>query len=231
MNKLIFLHLPRCGGTVISAILNGHWGPNNYMWFGTWGNHVREWLDAHPNWRGIGGHFWLHNYEEYISEPYIHITTLRNPVERVLSHYYYIQVQKDHPLSEEANQMSIEEIYKNGLGWHMQMNDLMTAFLCNNETIDLELAKENLRTQFHLFGLQERLQEFAAILRATLMISESHKLDNWPNLSREPLSNIPREVIKLVEENNALDIELYDYAKELYFSTIYRVEDTGDELT
>jgi hypothetical protein len=227
---LIFLHMPRCGGTVLSALLNGYWGPEKYMWFGTRGKHVKEWIDTHPDWRGIGGHFWLHNYEEYIQEPYLHITTVRNPIERVLSHYDYLRVQKDHPLSQEASEMTIEEIFKKGLGWHMQMSNLVTAFLCNNETIDLELAKENLRTKFHLFGLQERLQEFAALLRTTLMISDAQALDNWPNVAREPLANIPKEVIEIIRENNVLDTELYEYARDLYFSTIYKEADTGDEL-
>jgi hypothetical protein len=95
----------------------------------------------------------------------------------------------------------------------------------------LEHAKSNLRALFSYVGTTERFEEFLALLNVELA---------WPTLAYEPARAAPDRLRttdlaagerRFVEEANALDAELHEYAGELLALSLERAgHELEDEL-
>lgn len=85
--RLVFLHVPRTGGTTLHHHLSAHFAPNEICpeRFSRLSQYSPEQLEK---WRFFSGHF---NADEIrrIPGPLFIVTTLRNPIERLLSNYYF----------------------------------------------------------------------------------------------------------------------------------------------
>jgi sulfotransferase famil protein len=157
-----------------------------------------------------------------------YVTFLRDPVARVLSHYYrHIHRQqperagriKKRPgarMRAESLEMALVEMRL------PQIRNLATRFLCTHQSPDEDLppaaldeAKANLR-RFAFVGIQERFDESAALMQREL------GMELVPYLSRHVSSGRPEaretsvEDRELIEEHNRLDMELYAFAVELF---------------
>ena len=85
--RLVFLHVPRTGGTTLHHHLAAHFAPNEICpeRFSRLDQYRPDQLEK---WRFFSGHF---NADEIrrIPGPLFIVTILRNPIERLLSNYYY----------------------------------------------------------------------------------------------------------------------------------------------
>lgn len=85
--KLVFLHVPRTGGTTLHHHLAAHFAPNEICpeRFSRLDRYSPDQLEK---WRFFSGHF---NADEIrrIPGPLFVVTILRNPIERLLSNYYF----------------------------------------------------------------------------------------------------------------------------------------------
>src|ERR1700724_2464607 len=96
---LIFLHIPKTGGSTLYKILERHFSPAETVTLDTPGVARFKTLPAakRGRYRLIQGHmhFGLHRF---IPRASTYVTFLRQPVERVLSFYYYARSTPDHYL-------------------------------------------------------------------------------------------------------------------------------------
>ena len=85
--RLVFLHVPRTGGTTLHHHLSAHFAPDEICpeRFSRLNRYSPEQLEK---WRFFSGHF---NADEIrrIPGPLFIVTILRNPIERLLSNYYF----------------------------------------------------------------------------------------------------------------------------------------------
>jgi hypothetical protein len=85
--RLVFLHVPRTGGTTLHHHLSAHFAPDEICpeRFSRLNQYSPEQLEK---WRFFSGHF---NADEIrrIPGPLFVVTILRNPIERLLSNYYF----------------------------------------------------------------------------------------------------------------------------------------------
>ena len=152
---------------------------------------------------------------EHLDRPVSYFTLLREPVNRVLSHYYFAREQRCAPEDPDLPEH---------LAAHVEAN-LQTRLLAGPQ--DGSLSPEELlaRAQAHLracavVGLTERFDE-------TMLLLKRAYGWRWPfyerrNVStrRPPREAIPAPVLRRIEADNWLDVALYAEAQELFAAQV-----------
>ena len=233
---LIFLHIPKTAGITLHGIISRKF-PKNAT-YNTWGldpnsGRHRSWMDdfkqlpetdrarirymhLHP------GPFGVH---EHFPQPCRYVTVLRDPVDRVISAYFFIlrvpqlrnQVFGDKATPEST---SLSDFIRNRRNqWNLQT--LMVSGIAVDSVTDpvnlpsdvMVVAKRNIQEHFALVGLSERFDESLALLRR--MFGWRNTLYAKQNVTRKRprKEDIPKETLRLIERYNELDIDLYDYAR------------------
>jgi hypothetical protein len=161
---------------------------------------------------------------ESLPQPATYITLLRDPVDRVISHYYMIVRSPADIFYNEvtSRKMSLKDFAESGLV--PELENGQTRFLggagphvpfgkCTPEI--LEKAKKNLRDYFSIVGLRERFDETVVLLKKTFGWMNAFYVKDRPKkrLLKEAIS---RETLSVIEKYNQLDLELYAFAKERF---------------
>lgn len=240
-STVIFMHIPKAAGVTLHRIIERQYRPTAI--FTIRGKRVQESVDQfrrfseakRRKFRVIKGHmgFGLHNLLPQQSD---YITMLRDPVDRIVSHYYYVlQSGPRHYLynTVTAQRMSLEDYVRSGIT--PELNNGQTRLLSGIEDIGvisnfdqcsigfqdfpdgiLDQAKNNLQQHFAVVGIANRFDESLLLFKKAL---------GWRNISytqknttrnRPHKEDIPKETISLIEKYNELDIELFDYARKLF---------------
>jgi hypothetical protein len=174
--------------------------------------------------RIIYGHT-IFGVHQALPGPAAYVTMLREPMARVLSTYHFLRRRRSHWLHEQATKLSLEEFVRS---WIARKDNLQTRIVsgelagpdrCTEET--LEHAKRNVDEHFAAVGLTERFDETVLLWGEVL---GWRKLRYVPrNMSREgPRDPVPADVIRLIEELNELDRELYRFVKERFEKDLAR---------
>jgi hypothetical protein len=171
--------------------------------------------------RLVAGHFPLCT-TELLDVPFITLTVLRPPVERTLS---YLRHQKK--LNKADADKSLEEIYEDPFRYNALIRNHMTRMLSmsrdeliagdgvlgdvDDTPARLERAKEAL-AGLDLFGLQPRFEELCAEL------SRRYGVELGTPMRSNATDPMPATVAlgERIARDNALDMELYDFASHLY---------------
>lgn len=230
-NTVIFLHIPKTAGSTLHAICRALYPPDHLLhlkgdphidsavaYFKQLDSETKQkiWL--------LTGHidYGLHNW---LPRPATYFTILRDPVERVLSYYYFILRTPEHPRYEEMTKekTSITDFAKNILGHNNQTRFLAGTWLkdepCTEHTYSQ--AKQNILQDFALVGLSEQFDTTLLLLK--------HKL-NWPRLpyyyARNVTKNRPArqqlddQTLAAIQETQAYDLRLYDFAQRRFEENI-----------
>ena len=93
MDKLVFMHLPKTGGTTLHNLLSKNFNPEDIC------SERHNKLDTIEkfklkSWIFFSGHYDLNSINQNISEPKKIITILREPKSRILSAYYFAKSHK-----------------------------------------------------------------------------------------------------------------------------------------
>jgi hypothetical protein len=169
------------------------------------------------------------------------MTFLRDPVDRVLSHYYR---HVHHPELSPAAQAERRDRRGRATAGSLeqaldeqrlpQLMNLATRFLCaqpssmEEELPDgaLDEAKASLR-DFTFVGIQERFDESIVLLQRTLGLGLVPYISSHVSIegARPSVEDIPGEQRALIAEHNRLDSELYRFAVELFEDAIATSDD------
>lgn len=230
---LIFLHIPKTAGISVSQSVIRNYsdaevyhvrnpehvnGPVFSKNHGTLENFERLSEARRRSFRCILGHmhFGLH---EQVPGPAGYVTVLRDPVERLLSHFgQYCRMVRSGEIGGGAPPPSLEEFCRLKV---RAMDNHQARFLCgwkfdeHSRQENLARAKENLRKWFRVVGTLERFDETEAVL---------HRAYGWPYVAqvrqnvgtgRLRREEIDPEFLSEVEELNWLDRELHGLADSL----------------
>ncbi len=154
----------------------------------------------------------------------INVTVLREPIARVISHYEYIRRMPGDPFYEAVKDMTLEEFAHKLPAGSLKKN-LQTYYLAKLIQFDLsktspdeifELAKQSL-DQCAFVGLVERFQDSLYLLSYIFGWNPiiNTRRENAAK-SKSPLDEIPATTLEVLKENSAYDIELYQYAKDIF---------------
>ena len=234
---VIFVHIPKTAGTTLRHIIQSQFKPNNvfeFYYLKAQPSRVPQGIEKYNNLSEaqkkaiefVSGHagFGLH---EFIPRPCTYITVLRNPVERVVSYYYSLLRNKNKIVENKTLEDFIQTYgrvhnemtcFLSGLTLKAQLQDPsidVKAKQFDRET--LEIAKNNLKKHYAVFGFVERFDETCILLKRILGWNISplyvrknvSKQQNWTD-------NLPKHTLNLIEKFNELDFQLYDYAQEMF---------------
>lgn len=114
----------------------------------------------------IYGHFFF-GIHQYIKKPSTYITFLREPIEQIISLYYFIRRSPNHGLYSLAQRLDLESfITENNAAIQGQINNPQTRFVSGLiSTPDLDTAKENLLQHFSIIGITERFDESLYLMK------------------------------------------------------------------
>ena len=241
MNDLIIhLHIPKTGGTTLRDIVNRQYSSENILTIPT--------IDKSKNIVGalssnkinqlevIQGHlkYGIHNHFDRTAK---YFAIMREPVDRVLSSYYYVISQEGNPqnLSNTKKTMSIYEYINSGINPFL-INGQTQLIAGNTCSIDdpliksnelLDIAKENINKNFILTGTTEKFYESILLLKRMLnwkspYYSRANRTKNKPDYSK-----IEAEIRGFIEDHNQLDIDLYNYVNK---SIDNKIKEAGDNF-
>ena len=224
---LLYLHLPKCGGTTLNRLIEWEYpplriysvDPSFFRW--SYYRLLRKSPARLGRLRMIKGHmpFGVHRL---IERPCTYITVLRDPVERVISEYYFALHHRLHPQHARMQRLSLEEYAATTPHHNLQCKLLAGApgprdFLagdCTEET--LEVAKANLANHFSLAGLTERFDETLALLKVIFGWKLRHYASFNVGRKRESRPVIPDSTRRLIAERNRFDAALYRHVVPLF---------------
>jgi hypothetical protein len=212
--KIFFLHIPKSGGVTFRSILMDHFEEGTYL-----DNvHYTEPLPFLQDYCLISGHLLYSQINKDVFD-FLKVTFLREPISRVLSEQFYI-TERDH---EEKLAQVLQEHFLPRLGNPIDTAENVSCkFLSKldplNPLITIEehllSAKESLTNDFDFLGITERMEESIQLF---------HDLVGWKRAPWIPVHNVtPRnqiysqEILQAIARRNWADIELYQYALELF---------------
>jgi hypothetical protein len=230
-----FVHVPKTAGGTVKAMLAA--APSGHRVIDC-GNFLRspEGMNrklAQLRARGwstgdvVIGHVPYGAYRSQFPSEVTYMTFLREPVDRVLSHYYrHVDRAQGRDRTRGVKPRlrksggSLETVFADPRFFYL--SNLQTRFLCSDPAPigplpddALDEAKANLR-ELAFVGIQERFTESLVLFRQSLGLQVAPATDRHVNSYRPPLDEIADEERQLIEEHNRLDAELYRFARALF---------------
>ncbi|EFA80655.1 hypothetical protein PPL_06238 [Heterostelium album PN500] len=224
----IFIHIPKTAGTSLVELFKA--------------NEIAERLYhtiSHPQIQDIPGlasktsifghiHFGLHLYYEdtdpsLVAErpdgliKYSYLTWFRDPVDRIISHYFFLRDSRDHPAHGISMIYNISEwIEKSPIGDNEQTRRILGSSRNEKFTDEsIEIALHHLKYSMKFVGLTERFDESVVLM--------SHftgfKNISFPktNIGKQRTKvDVPDEIRRLIAEKNWMDVIIYNRAKEIF---------------
>jgi len=229
--SLIFFHIPKAGGTSLDAILERQFDRSQVYTMDR--IKVEESASEFKNlafeermkYKLLKGHMWFGlRLHEHMAQPCRYITMLREPIDRVVSHYYYAKRTSNHYLYEKiaAEQITLKEYVTRQLT--LEVNNGQTRLFAElkhpvpyGESPQelLESAKQNLHDYFAMVGLMERFDE--SLLMMKRLFGWDSVFYERKNVSKErsAIQELPADVLDVIVEYNQLDIQLYQFVQAL----------------
>lgn len=226
MNELyIYLHFPKCGGTSFRRSWQFCFHTKDYLKiYKPFNEHFEFWKNYKDKNRlkAIIGHMKMSFIKEikkyYPNRKIILISMLRNPVDRVISAYYYDKRNERAEFHKLANQLSLYEFIEKDIS--KINNNCYIKYLCSlpfgNDNIDEKyLIQSKLKLNNINFGFVEDYNKSLIKFKEKYQeVFRNFTLRNY-NISTNRPKSIDEKTIELIKSKNLYDIELYNYAREI----------------
>ena len=222
------MHIQKTAGTSITEAVRPYY-QNDIVSHGDYLKHDTASLKNIPF---ISGHFGFEYARQFMDDRYS-FTFLRDPVERILSFYYFSRTRDpaEFPIYRVAHEMDLAGYLRAGLdrkdvntylwnqqawqlacGWHDPQRREIPDF---TEKQILERAKAHVM-EFHYIGFAESIAVDSKAILANLHVPVPESLVPANLTPERPKRNdLPAATIRLAEELTRLDAPLYEHAMDL----------------
>ncbi len=243
---LIFQHLAKTAGTTLGNIFRRNFPPEEQLplepgtavsSLGTWlVDDVRGAVESLPpetldGLRFVGGHvgFGIH---ALLPRPAKYVTLLRDPVDRLISGFYYSISDSEEAAREEV---TFEEYIFRKRHYDLGLNDSQLRVISGLPDLDpieatrtekarpvteadFAHVRQNLESHYLLVGLTERFDEFLVVLCRLLgwNLADAVYVRQNATSSRPRRDQIPHHVIAEAERHDAFDRRLYALAQNIF---------------
>jgi hypothetical protein len=234
---VIFLRVPKTAGTTLRRVIRRQYEPAAI--FAIDAARVQESIEEFmrlPEVQkdriralvGLMG-FGLH---EFLPWPSTYITMLRDPVDRVISFYYYVRRSPHVGLHNMVafQDMSLEDFVCSGISTEIDNGQTrrlsgVTGVAGEDTAIGfgecpieiLETARKNLLKHFTVVGLTERFDETIILLRRMFgWGAPPFYVKGKVARNRRRREDVSEDILAVIEKYNRLDIELYQYVQERF---------------
>lgn len=224
-SPILFDHIPKCAGNAVNQFLMRFYSPK--VTFSLDGVHFENSVKE----------FKALSKKEQLSFSLIHghsanklidfthpnskiLTILRDPIDRVVSHYFYIKTYPGHFLHDKIINDNI--LLKDYCALNLS-NDLENEYTVHfsqlplsevrkNEEAALELAYKNILKQYDLIGFQSNLVDFFTAFSEMMQLPKRNISDNRVNTTskRPKVKELDEETLNGIKKYNRLDILLYE---------------------
>jgi hypothetical protein len=221
---LIFIHIPKSAGRTLKSVIDRQFNQSEvYSISGDVHQAFRSFTQLpeseREKFRYINGHMYF-GIHHYTKKPCNYITMLRHPINRVISHYYYVLRSPDHYLytKVKSENMSLEDYVSNDLSTELENGQ--TRFISGIKTDEhatfemLEKAKINISNSFIIAGVMERFDESLILMKKALGWKNVFYIKGNVNPKRTSKAEIPESTLRLIQSKNQLDMELYTFVKD-----------------
>lgn len=218
---LIFLHLPKTGGSTLTNILDWNYGDRTYHI--TRFSRIQTFLDLPDAEKAalpcLQGQI-FYGIHQYIPQECTYLTVLRHPVERLISNYFHIEVRKKR-LGEPVGNMSMEQLLEaEPFQAYMQAN-----LIAGGNTIDealrrpfteetLTQAKANIERHFPIVGLLERYDESLLLMKRHFGWKRAYYARQNVSSTRKQLTDFPAATQKRILAACEPEMALFEYARQ-----------------
>lgn len=248
-DQLYFLHIQKTAGTTLYFTLDEKFDPDAICPARFWRQLLKiakNSPDRFQQYRFFRGHFG-YSIHKFIGKPPVHITVLRDPIERAVSHYEHIRREprdrlhkivtahnmsfKDFIVHPET-QLAITNLQTRSIAFDLGLEEIKqldrfpargilgTAPDISDDDL-LQIAKDRL-DQFAFIGLAERFQDSLLLLSYIFgwyPLVQSRELNKAPKKLRQ--DDLSPEIIDAVLTLNQLDSQLYAHAQTIFQEHMY----------
>jgi hypothetical protein len=249
---IAFVHIPKTAGGTVTSMFSAAYSKQRVRDAGNFvrapektGRKIKASLRREG--RVSAGHVPYGFFRDHLPPDTRYMTFLREPVDRVLSHYYrHIHrkqrspARRQHRLETPGKQRTdakADSLEQALVEMRLpQITNLATRFLSGSAAPPmtgelpasaLDDARENLR-RFAFVGIQERFEESLVLLQRLLGLGSLPYRDRHVSSgdARPSVDEIPEEQRALIEEYNALDAELYRFGLELFEEAVAAADES-----
>ena len=236
---IIFLHVPKTAGTTLNRLIEWEYpifemysvDPVFFKWSAA---HLRKLSPERLKKTQVFKGHMCWGLHEILPQPSTYITVLREPIERVLSAFYFMRSYKLHPLywKFKRENWSLEDFVRRSPRENVQCKIVAGAEYEKACTPEIcEKAKENLSRYFSVVGLSERFEESLALMKLRF----GWKLERYSSFNvtgaRPKKRDLPQSTLDLIIEKNPFDIALYELAAKLFQEGVDKNAAAVDNIT
>jgi len=176
--------------------------------------------------RVLQGHIEF-GFHRYISVPVDYITLLRDPVELIASLYYWALRTRDPGLNGWIKGKSLTDLAGSDLSLVKNLQTRVISGMMPDGTNEaLKAAKYNLNVHFTAFGLHVRFDESLILFKRRLGWKHTFYAKQNVTKGRPSRRELPPSTISLIEKNNAIDMELYEFALKKFDEVVGKEEES-----
>lgn len=225
---IIFLHVPKTGGSTLHNIIfrlyrkkDLHLVLNNRQAIAFHDLPMEE----RSRFKVMQGHQAFGHHTAFPKpEEVQYISILRNPIDRVLSHYYYVLARPQHPYHDRVKEQcnDVVDFVSSGLVNHIE--NLQVRMLSGNVDVPhgsvtremLEQAKANIENFDVIIGVQDYYDEYLMLLKQQLGWRQPYYAKARVNKKRKRVDELDERSLNAIRKYSELDMELYAFVKERF---------------
>lgn len=228
-DRIAFIHIPKVAGSSIHQYFEATYGTDRVIWYSS--NVFREMTESQlkvqvkelAQFSVIGGHIPLMSTEtmHYLSGKTLFVTIIREPIERLISHFYYIQERSNH---HQYNNIIPDDLV-GSIKYSKKFRDYLSNIQCRfiGGSRNFEKVQQQINTNPIIIGKLEKLQEFMSVLNSITQNNTvklpylnmaSNKVDKTKELEKENFKN--KLDSNIIEELIGEDIKLYNNFKTIF---------------
>ncbi|MGB3513195.1 MAG: sulfotransferase family 2 domain-containing protein [Microcoleaceae cyanobacterium] len=218
---LIFPHIPKTAGTTLRSVILSQY-PQDKVYLLKVSQSPLEAAQKISEYdkKRIScyvGHM-PYGLHKYLPESAIYITLIREPVDRIISMYYFIREEPNHRLHNEllSKNMSLEDfVISNNCPRNEQVKKIAGLMVGSAKEI-MDLAHQNIFNQFLAVGIQENFDDFLQILNKLLGWNNQSYNKQKVTKNRKDKREISQDLIEIIKQKNGMDIAFYHRLKNQF---------------
>jgi Sulfotransferase family len=211
MRRLVFIHIPKTAGMTLRAVIRRNYPPHT-VWEVPRGTELVLSPEQAGRLQVITGHVPF-GADRALGLSADSITVLRQPIERLVSMYYYIRRRgPEHPLARYAAGSLADFADSDYFELRNDMTRQLSGLPRTPDAHTLAVAKHNLLHELVAFGTDDRFDESLLLFQRALGWRTIHYLRENVTERRPPLAAVDAAARRMLERNNQLDLELWEVA-------------------